>query len=164
MNLFIIPDSPITGVTIQTSGMPPGNGMPVFKGYGNCGCLNRFSNPIFESFRDRYKRHPGSIGGKIGVNVHTEGNKSMDISAKFVGNFIISGVVNDALGNPIGNCIMKLFRLNDDEFVQVTNTDNNGNFSFVLPNDSYKNYYFTSKRTDLIASGITSYSISPLQV
>lgn len=103
MNLFLIPRSPITQLTVHTGDVPQGNGLPSFQGYGNRGALNRFKVPVFESFRDIGKRHPCSVGSKSGFNVHITGGKAMDISAKFVGNFIIAGTVNDANSTAITN-------------------------------------------------------------
>jgi hypothetical protein len=159
MNIFLTPHCPITEMTD-----PPNNGIPTFQGYGIRGALSRFKNPIFESFRDIGKRHPSSIGSELGVNVHKTGGKAMDISAKFVGNFVIQGEVNDGVGNHLSNCDVKLFRAVDDEIIQSVHTDANGVFQFSLPNDSYKQYYFTVKRNDIAASAITSYTITPSQI
>jgi hypothetical protein len=161
-NLFFIPKSPIKQLTVQSTGIAPGNGLPLFLGYGKTGALSRFDDPIRESFRDLSKRHPSSIGGKAGTNIHDEGGKAMDISAKFVGNFVISGIIRDGSNNPINGCIVKLFRLSDDEFIISSITGADGIFTISLPNDSYRNYYFTTTRTDITGVGISG-SISPVQ-
>jgi hypothetical protein len=89
----------------------------------------------------------------------------MDISGKFVGNFIFKGLVTDANSIPINGCNVKLFRENDDNIVQVTTTNTSGIFIFTLPNDSYKRYYMVAKRTDIAnTAGVTSYIITPAQV
>jgi hypothetical protein len=143
-NLFWIPKSPINQQTIQTSDVPPGNGLPSFLGYGTKGALSRFKVPLLYSFRDVFKRHPCSIGSRQGINIPDIGNKMMDISQKFIGNFIITGVTRDKAGVAIGGCSVDLYRTTDDVRILQTTSDSNGNFLFSLPNDSYQAYYMVA--------------------
>jgi hypothetical protein len=153
MNLFCIPNSPIKERPYS---------IPTFDGYGTRGALSRFVVSI-PGIRDIQKQHPSRFGNRKGANI-IDRNR-MDISAKFIGNFLIKGLITDANATPIAGCIMKLFRGNDDQFISSTLTDNSGVFIFFLPNDSYKSYYMTSTRTDMThTAGITSYLITPVQV
>jgi hypothetical protein len=168
-NLFWIPNSPIKSWTVQTSGPILERGVPSeqvtipsFLGYGTRGGLSRFK-VFLPSLRDTPKRHPASVGKRKGIN--NPSDKKMDISARFVGNFIISGTVRDATNTAINNCTVKLFRTNTDTLLLTTSTNSGGVFTFSLPNDSYKSYYLIAVRTDMAnTAGITSYSIRPVQI
>lgn len=52
----------------------------------------------------------------------------------------IIGVSRDANGNPLGNCVVKVFRTSDDVLVATTTSDGSGNWT-VYPNQQ-GNYYF----------------------
>lgn len=171
MNIMWMPNSPIKDLTIQYAGKlnkdsyEPGEQfscVPSFLGYGTKGALSRFK-VFLPSLRDPKKRHPASIGKRKGLNNSL--NKNMDISAKFVGNFTISGYVRDANNTPIANCTIKLFREDGDLLVDTESSDANGIFTVSVPNDSYKRYYITAKRTDVTNTvGISSYILTPVQV
>jgi hypothetical protein len=168
-NIFWIPNSPIKSWTVQTCGPVLERGMPMelvqipsFNGVGRqCASNGRFS--IFlPSLRDVQKRHPSSIGKKKGVNNPT--NKEMDISQKFVGNFIIEGVTRDKSSNILGGCTVDLFSTIDDIKRGFAVSDNNGYFKITLGNDSYHAYYmvaYLAGSPDV--SGITINTINTVQ-
>jgi hypothetical protein len=162
-NIFWLPNSPIKGQTIQTNDVPPGNGLPSFMGYGKYGGLSRFKVPLYEGVRDIYKRHPASIGNRPGVNIPVGEFKMMDISAKFIGNFIITCQAMDRLNNLIAGCTVDLFRTIDDVKILTTLSDSNGNVFFSLPNDSYEAYYMCGYSADGLLAGITLNNIRTLQ-
>jgi hypothetical protein len=146
-NIFWIPNSPIKDLTIQYAGRLTKDNydkgdelscVPTFLGYGTKGALSRFK-VFLPSLRDPKKRHPASIGKRKGVNNPL--NKEMDISKKFTGNFILTGITKNGSGVALGNCTVMLFRSSDDVKILTTTSDASGNFTLSLPNDSYKNYY-----------------------
>lgn len=46
----------------------------------------------------------------------------------------ISGVIRDSAGDPLGNCVVWLFKTSDKSLVAETTSDVNGNYSFLVDN------------------------------
>lgn len=169
-NIFLIPNCPIKDRSAQFGGLlsidnNPGydntqspevicSCVPLFLGYGQTGAKSRFEDFLPNGFRNIYKRHPASIGKRKGVNTPEHGLKMMDVSATFVGNFVLAGVCRDGAGSVLQGVNVKLFRSDSDVIMDTEITDSNGAFTFSMPNDSYGTYYITVSNGT--ASGISN--------
>ncbi len=101
---------------------------------------------------------PGSttvrVGGRLGSP--TKGIFAFSPSPVFapkVGRaYAISGVTRDSAGNPIGGCIVKMFRTIDDAFVSRTVSDVNGAFSLGV--QPFTEFYLVAY------SGVTLFGVT----
>lgn len=145
-NIFLIPNCPITEITVQSEDGALYKKPPSFLGYGKGNGLRRFKS-FLPGFRDIYKRHPAAFGGHKGANAPQSGGSNMTISAKFVGNFWIIGITKTESGTPLSGCKVSLFRSVDDLFLDTVTSGEDGSFQFIMSNDSYHAYYLVAYLT-----------------
>lgn len=60
--------------------------------------------------------------------------------------YLIQGKTKDSVGNPFGDCTLLLFRTSDEEFIDITVSDENGNYVFHVT-DTSTQYFVISYKT-----------------
>lgn len=69
-------------------------------------------------------------------------------------NYTIADITKDSAGEALGNCIVKLFRTEDDVLEQTTTSDGSGNYSFTV--DKTKSYYCVAYKSGTPVFGTTA--------